>query len=211
MPALPTFPIATLAVRPLPDAVIDQVGHDARSAYVERFWLGILGPSATWLVRRLVDGLDAAPDGYDLDLARIATELGLGARSGPNSPFVRTIERCARFGVVELVGTTELRVRRKLPPLTRFQLERLPAHLQEDHRAWVDGDRPHPSVDERREHARGLALSLLELGEDEPTAERLLHRREVHPAMAHEAVAWAVAHRTVTQRIAVDDLPPEAA
>ena len=211
MPVLPTFPIATMTVRPLPDVVIDQVGYDARSAYVERFWLGILGPSATWLLRRLVDGLEAAPDGYDLDLAQIATELGLGARSGQNSPFVRTIERCARFGVIELVGSTELRVRRKLPPLTRFQLSRLPAHLQEEHPAWIDGERPIPTVDERREHARGLALSLLDLGEDELTAEGLLHRREVHPAMAHEAVAWATAHRTVTQRVAVGDLPPEAA
>ena len=33
------------------DEVTDQLGHDARSAYVERFWLGILGPSATWLLR----------------------------------------------------------------------------------------------------------------------------------------------------------------
>lgn len=97
---LPTFPISTMAVRPLPDSVIDQIGHDVRSAYVERFWLGILGPSATWLLRRLVDGLDAAPEGYDLDLAITATELGLGASSGRHSPFVRTIARCARFGVV---------------------------------------------------------------------------------------------------------------
>ncbi len=211
MPALPTFPISRMTVRPLPDVVIDQIGHDARSAYVERFWLGILGPSATWLLRRLVDGLEASPDGFALDLAEVATELGLGARSGQNSPFVRTIERCARFGVLEVVGTTELRVRRKLPPLTRFQLSRLPAHLQAEHTTWIDGERPIPSVDERREHARGLALSLLDLGEDEPTTERLLHRRAVHPAMAHEAVAWAVAHRSITQRIAVGDLPPEAA
>lgn len=211
MTALPTFPISTMTVRPLPDAVIDQIGHDARSAYVERFWLGILGPSATWLLRRLVDGLEASPDGYDLDLARVATELGLGTRSGQNSPFIRTIDRCGHFGVIERVGSNELLVRRKLPPLTRYQLTRLPSHLQDEHAAWVAGDRPHPSVDERREHARGLALSLLDLGEDEPTAERLLHRREVHPAMAHEAVAWAVAHRAVTQQIAATDLPPEAA
>jgi hypothetical protein len=211
MPALPTFPIATMAVRPRPDAVIDQIGHDARSAYVERFWLGILGPSATWLLRRLVDGLDASPEGYDLDLPRTAAELGLGAKSGQHSPFVRTIDRCARFGVIEVVGTTELRVRRKLPPLTRFQLERLPSHLQAEHERWIDGERPHPTVDDQREHARGLALSLLELGEDESATEGLLHRREVHPAMAHDAVAWAVAHRTVTQRIAPSDLPPEAA
>jgi hypothetical protein len=36
--------IPTLRVLPWPDPVIDQVGYDPRSRYVERFWLGILGP-----------------------------------------------------------------------------------------------------------------------------------------------------------------------
>ena len=39
----------TLAIRPWPDPVIDAVGHDPRSSYVEHFWLGVLGPSTTWL------------------------------------------------------------------------------------------------------------------------------------------------------------------
>jgi hypothetical protein len=45
---LADVPSATiLPVRPWPDPVIDALGHDPRSAYVERFWLGILGPSTT--------------------------------------------------------------------------------------------------------------------------------------------------------------------
>ena len=111
----PTFPISTLRVEPWADPVIDAVGHDVRSLYVERFWLGVLGPSSTWLLRRLVAGLDDAPDGYDLDLALTATELGLGVRSGKHSPFVRSIERCCRFGAAHQVDDATLRVRRKLP------------------------------------------------------------------------------------------------
>ena len=45
----------------------DLVGHDARSAYVVRFWLGLLGPSATWLLRVLAHGLDASPNGFSMD------------------------------------------------------------------------------------------------------------------------------------------------
>jgi hypothetical protein len=33
-----------LTVVPWPDTVIDRVGYDPRTVYVERFWLGILGP-----------------------------------------------------------------------------------------------------------------------------------------------------------------------
>ncbi len=190
----PTFPVPTLLVRPWPDAVIDELGHDPRSPYVERFWLGILGPSATWLLRRLVAGLEATPDGFTLDLASTATELGLGARSGRNSPIVRSIERCCRFGATDLQDDT-LRVRRKLPPLTRVQIERLPASLRAEHAVWTalpEAEAP-LAFDALRQRARRLALSLLELGEDGETTERQLYRWRVHPAMAHDATAWAVA------------------
>src|SRR5215831_455490 len=68
MNTAPAFPADSLTIKPWPDAVIDTVGLDPRSAYVETFWLGVLGPSTTWLLRRLVNGLEASPSGYDLDL-----------------------------------------------------------------------------------------------------------------------------------------------
>src|SRR5690242_6510461 len=120
MSPLPELPIELVTVRPLPDVVIDQLGHDPRSEYVERFWLGVLGPSAVWLLRRLVARLEEEPEGYELHLPSLAAELGLGARSGRNGPFARTLERCERFGALQLVDEAELRVRRRLPPLTRM-------------------------------------------------------------------------------------------
>jgi len=195
VPHPPTFPISTLVVRPWEDAVIDELGHDPRSAYVERFWLGILGPSATWLLRRLVAGFDASPDGYELDLPTTATELGLGNRSGKHAPFVRSLERCCRFGAAELVDDATLRVRRKLPPLTRVQVERLPDGLRSEHQVWLErpgASEPPFDVEQSRQRARQLALSLLQLGEDGETTERQLHRWRIHPALAHEATAWAV-------------------
>jgi hypothetical protein len=207
----PQPPVAALTVQPWIDPVIDTVGHDVRSPYVERFWLGLLGPSSTWLLRRLVARLDEEPEGYELDLALTATELGLGARSGRHSPFLRSIDRCCRFGAAQQVDATTLRVRRKLPPLTRIQVGRLPAALQQAHAAWTDPPAPSLPVEELRERARGLALSLLELGEDIDATERQLHRWRLHPAIAHEAVAWALERRGVTRRVAPSDLPPEAA
>lgn len=194
---LPTLPASTLAVRPWPDPVIDQVGHDPRSPYVEQFWLGVLGPTATWLLRRLASGLETSPAGYDLDLPITAHELGLGGRAGPQSPFVRSVARCCRFGAAELVEPATLRVRRKLPPLTRLQVARLPEPLQAAHKAWSEEHATDAvAVASLRNRARHLALSLLELGEDGEATERQLHRWRIHPAMAHDATAWAVArHR----------------
>jgi hypothetical protein len=209
---LPLAPTATsLTVRPWHDPVVDDVGFDARSPYVETYWLGVLGPTATWLVRRLAQRLDAQPEGFELDLAAIAAELGVGARSSKHAPFVRSLQRCAHFGIVELTPGGTLRVRRKLPPLSRFQLSRLPAHLRAAH------DRPsapigaRPTVDELRERARGYALSLAAQGLDEAGVERGLHELGVHPAMAHAAVSWAMAHTSDESDAAAGGTMPPAA
>jgi len=185
------FSPATLRVEPWPDPVIDQVGHDPRSAYVERFWLGILGPSTVWLLRRLAAGLEANPEGFDLDVGLTAQALGVGSRGGRSSPFMRSIDRSCRFGAARLHGVDTLSVRRKLPPLTRGQLQRLPEPLQAEHAEWLARTVPTES-DSMRRRARALALSLLELGEDAEAVERQLHRWRFHPAMAHEALRWAL-------------------
>jgi hypothetical protein len=66
-------------------------------------------------------------------------------------------------------------------------------------------------VEQLKERARGLALSLLELGEAPEATERQLHRWRLHPAIAHEAVGWARRHRSVSGAVPHDDVPPEAA
>lgn len=212
MQHLPVVPTTSLPVEPWPDIVIDEVGHDPRSPYVEQFWLGVLGPTATWLMRRLAARLEESPAGFELDLALMAGELGLGHRAGQSSAFVRSIQRCCHFGAADLTLEGALRVRRKLPPLTRLQLERLPDHLRSAHDGWMAAHRPGTAlaVEQLRNRARHLALSLLELGEDGEATERQLHRWRIHPAMAHDATAWAVARHRAAHRPAASE-PPGAA
>jgi hypothetical protein len=216
VPAQLEFPVRTIEVRPWPDPVIDEIGFDPRSAYVERYWLGILGPSATWLVRCLATGLEAEPAGFELDVADSARCLGLGSRAGRNSPYMRTLDRICQFGAAQRVGDGVLRARRKLAPLTRSQLARLPERLQADHERWVArpaaGSRT--SFEHLRQRARRLALSLLELGEDVEATERQLHRWRMHPAVAREATAWAFARHRAAEAAAAElgaDQPTPAA
>jgi hypothetical protein len=180
------------------DPVIDQLGHDPRSAYVERFWLGILGPSTIVLLRRLAAELDEHPDGLTLDLVDLSRAIGVGMKGGRQSAFMRTIDRARRFGGLRWQAPGQLAVRRKLAPLTRAQLNRLPPTLQTQHERWLATAGvalPSDDVGRLRERARGLALSLLELGEDPSSAEQQLHRWRFHPALAHEALHWAVEQR----------------
>jgi hypothetical protein len=187
---LPPLTAPTLAIRPWPDPVIDQVGHDPRSAYVERFWLGILGPSTTWLLRRVAAGLEASPGGFDLPLEETARALGLGG-TGRQSPFFRALGRCCQFELAAPDGDGTLAVRRKLPPLNRRQLVHLPDAVQEEHQRWQAGHLGEPEIERLRRRSRRLALSLFELGEDPEATERQLLRWRFHPALCHESTRWA--------------------
>lgn len=189
-------PTEYLHITPWPDPVIDSLGHEVRSTYVERFWLPILGPSTTLLMRRLAAGLDEEPDGFDLPLLDTAQALGLGNKGGRNAPFLRAIARAGTFHLAQPAGRGGLAVRRRVPPLTRAQVERLPAPIRAEHDAWQRADERAPSLEQQRSRARRLALGLLELGEDREAVEHQLHRWHIHPALAHEALRWADQHRT---------------
>jgi hypothetical protein len=147
-----------LHIRPLSDDIVDKLGFDPRSSYVEDFWLGILGPSTTWLLRRLAAGFEYSPGGFDLDLAEMARSLGLGDPRGQHSPFVRSINRTVQFGLAQISGPEELSVRRRLPPLNRAQLLRLSPALQARHAAWQAEQLAMPAAEEQR-RATQLALS----------------------------------------------------
>lgn len=129
-------PTASATIAPWIDPTVDGGGHDPRSAYVERFWLATLGPSATWLLRRLVDGLDTHPDGYRLDLAVTAKSLGLAYTSDGPSTFGRAFGRCVMFGLA-LERSDGYAVRRRIPDVSRRHLQRLPLEIQRAHDAWT--------------------------------------------------------------------------
>jgi hypothetical protein len=186
----------TLEIRAWDDEIIDQLGYDPRSPYVERFWLGVLGPSTVWFLRRVATGLDTHPEGFSLPLGDTARALGLGG-DGASSPFARALRRCCQFDMARADGPGTLAVRRHLPPLARRHLLRLPESVQTEHAAWEANALRSSTADPRadRERARQLALSLVELGEDAEATEHQLVRWRFDPAIASESTAWAFDRR----------------
>src|SRR5579875_246128 len=187
-----SFDSETVVVRPWVDETLDRAGFDPRSPYVERFWLGIIGPTATWLIRRVAAGFDASPEGFEMSIGETSRALGLGDPAGRGSAFFRTLNRLVQFDLARELAPGELQVLRRLPPLTRRQLARLSPALQEAHESWLIGARDAPPAESASSRARQLALSLLELGEDAEEVERQLLRWRYHPALAREALCWAV-------------------
>ena len=185
---------ASLRVVPWKDAVVDSLGLDPRSWYVEQFWLPIVGPTCTWFLRRAAARFERTPEGFVLELDDMARALGLGARQGRHSPFARALTRCISFELARWQGPGVLAVRRTVPPLSQRYVLRLPGALQEGHRRWQAATRrpvPSPNFEQHRDRARRLALGLVALGESVDRAETQLLRWGVHPSATSDAVAWA--------------------
>ena len=123
-------------IRPWIDPIVDERGHDPRSAYVERYWLGVIGPTATWIMRRFAAGFDAEPTGFSLDLEHTASTMGLTFSKGHNSPFGKALHRCVMFGLARPLSDG-FAVRRRFPSVAQRHLKRLPVDLQSTHEEWA--------------------------------------------------------------------------
>jgi hypothetical protein len=128
---------SSLHIVPWVDPLVDGRGVLVRSAYVEQFWLPVLGPSATFLLRRLGTIAAQFPDGVTLDREWLGSSLGLGKGESRNAPLPRAIERCIRFGVAKRVSHDRLAVRRAVGLLPQRYVERLHPLMKELHRDWL--------------------------------------------------------------------------
>ncbi|HZJ25560.1 MAG TPA: hypothetical protein VFF40_00850 [Acidimicrobiia bacterium] len=179
----------TIAVRPWPDPVIDTLGHDPRSIYVETFWLPTLGPTSLLLLRHLAARFEHHPQGMQLDVATTAQRLGLGRRDGTSSPLVRSLGRLEQFDLA-CHGGDEYAVRATVPPINSRHLRRLPDALRIEHEDWATAQLGEPAQAAARRRARRLALALFEQGDDLGRVERGLHRVGFHPAICRDAAEW---------------------
>jgi hypothetical protein len=182
----------TLHVAPWPDMVLDATGHDPRSAYVERFWLGILGPSTTWLLRSLAYGFDSEPDGFELPLVATSRSLGLGNPHGQHSVFRRSLNRLDQFDLARRCPDGTLLARRTVPWIGRRQLSLLPPALHQEHRQWESTDAGAGATVERaRRRANHVARTLVEAGQDLSDVEAGLLRWQFPADIVEGAASWA--------------------
>ena len=170
----------TLVVVPWHDELVDSIGYDPRSPYVETFWLNVFGPTSTWILRRMVTGLDEYPGGYELDLEQTAGALGLVFTPGAGNPFARSINRTVMFGAAQPVDGG-LAVRRRLPPVSARHLSRMPPYLRAAHQSW---SRRTPSTQAQAGRARILAEAMLRAGDPTDAVERQLLGLGISPVTA---------------------------
>ena len=173
----------TLTIKPWPDPLIDTIGHDPRSLYVETFWLPTLGPTALLLCGTSRRASTARP------AASSSRSRTRRPRSGSASATVRahrSSARCTRLEQFDLACadpyTPTVAVRRNLPPVNRRHIRRLPADAQAAHAEWAEAALAEAPLAAARRRARRVALALLEQGDDLDHVERVLFATGFHPA-----------------------------
>jgi hypothetical protein len=174
------------------DDALDNVGHDPRSVYVEKFWLPLLGPTCVWMMRNIALSFESNPEGFELDFELTARQIGLGDRNGRRSPFQRSLRRLISFDIARATEHGDLAVRRFLPVVPAQYMIRLGAAAGESHRQWVEALADiDPGMTRLRWRARRIALGLMALDDDYATVESELLSWHLHPALAWDAANWA--------------------
>lgn len=115
--------------------------HDVRTAYVEGFWLPMLGPSSLVMLRRLGRWLETEPC-VEVEVEAFAECLGLGRGSSEYAPIRRTLRRLVQFNIATSPAVDCWLVRTQLPTLTPRQVKRLPVKLRVAHDQWQERYRP---------------------------------------------------------------------
>ncbi len=80
------FAPEVLHVRPWPDDVIDHLGHDPRSTYVEDYWLSFLAPQQPGFYAGWRPVLNTAPKASISTWLRQPVLLGLGTEAAAIPP-----------------------------------------------------------------------------------------------------------------------------
>jgi hypothetical protein len=117
-----------IVVHPMVPPIGVPEGHEPTSAYVELFWLPVLGPTATWLWRRLASVTSNAAGPVAFDVADLAAQVGVKPVA-----LKHTLERLVRFEFAHRWSLTTFAVPTQAPRVKYHQLIHLPASLQQAH------------------------------------------------------------------------------
>lgn len=183
---LETEPVAPLSFLPWEQPHFSRWGYDARSAYCERFWLPVLGPSCMWLGRNIAYGFDAEPAGYSIDPQVQAALVGLRPAA-----LRRCLQRLAGFGLAHQRTTAEWIVRTSWAPIGPRALKHLPTALIAEHRDWeVAADQQFATERDERAIWR-FTLRMHATGVGVPEIDAALRVAACDAYLRRELVEWA--------------------
>lgn len=143
--------------------------------YLEACWLPVIGPSASWCLRRLCTELESHPKGVSIECEDLARDLGLSTSLSSDAPISRTLRRLCDFGLARITDDFALEVRTELPPLSLDKVARLSDAAQNLHHELV-AEAANPMLSAALSYARrGWPVLPLKAGEKVPDGRLVPH------------------------------------
>jgi hypothetical protein len=126
-----------------------------------------------------------------------------GARAG--GALGQLLTAAVQFDLACDAGPRAYAVRRRVPPVNRRHVHRLPAALQQAHDEWVATRLEVSALEHARRRARALAFILFEQGDDLDHVEHVLIDTGFHPSICRETAQWAYdRHRAALEALGAD-------
>ena len=158
---------------------LDPIGHDPRSLYAERFWLGRLGPSSLWLLRLFAHHFDTT-DTFTIDTTELAQRVGLATSA---ARVRKTLDRLEHFNLLTTTAPSHVVVCGTVPWLPVADVHRLPDTMRVEHQHAVDAfNTTHPELAELRDVAAHVA-AMRRRGTDPTVIAQLLATWQISPAI----------------------------
>lgn len=123
---IPGWPPTTVEINPVAATVPSTEPGQLNSGYL-RFWLPIIGPTATLAYRHLLDLTGNGRHTGSIDMADLANDLGVGHKGGKNAPAPNAIKRLIVFRIAEPreLDGSKIDLLTELPFLDNQKLNRL--------------------------------------------------------------------------------------
>lgn len=156
----------------------------ANDPYIDKFWLPILGPTATLLLHELMGKALVSPDAFTSSIRELSCIIGVGNREGSASPIAKNLKRLCDFGLISKYNDYYY-VPTNIEMMGEDKLRKLSYTLQSEHKKWIyclNQD----TLATQRQKARFLfaSLTLKSIGTNEII--RALSRSGLHPSIIGE-------------------------
>lgn len=183
--------VTFIPIQPNSNSTISFLGNDP---YIEKFWLPILGPTATLLLNDLMTKALMNTEAFQSTIGELSMTTGVGNREGHSSPIVKNLKRLCDFGLISYYNEMYY-VPTNIEVMSSDKLRKLNYLLQSEHKVWIDRLNENPLLAQRQKGRFLFATLTLKLSNNQQI-QCALSRSGLHPSIIGELTNSNIASST---------------
>ena len=183
--------MSTITFIPIQPNNNSTVSFLANDPYIDKFWLPILGPTATLLLHELMSKALIKNDPFHSSIGELSTCIGVGNREGSASPIAKNLKRLCDFGLISKYNEL-FYVPTNIEQMPEDKLRKLSYTLQSEHKRWIYCLSEDALATQRQKASFLFASLTLKLTETHEIL-KALSRSGLHPSIIGETTKHLMA------------------